>query len=258
MSLEHRLVCADCLGPEGLATLPDKSVDHVITDPPYEPEAHTRQRRVKRGHFLRLEPIPFGPIEARIRLAVALQMVRVCRGWLLVFSQDEGVGPWKTVLVEAGAKWRRLLVWVKPDAQPQLSGDRPAQGHESIAAAWCGEGRSTWNGGGRSAVYQVLKSDVCGVVHAHPTQKPLALMEALVRDFTRRGDLVCDPFAGSGSTGVACKRLGRAFVGWEMREGYAAAARYRIERARQQIEIAEPSAVAEQIEMPIASGEDGS
>lgn len=54
----------------------------------------------------------------------------------------------------------------------------------------------------------------------HPTTKPLALMRRIVEDFTDPDDLICDPFAGSGTTGVACIRLGRRFIGWEKDPAY--------------------------------------
>lgn len=76
----------------------------------------------------------------------------------------------------------------------------------------------------------------------HPTQKPLALMAALVRDFTDPGDLVCDPFAGSGTTGVACRRMGRRFIGWERDPKYHAIATRRIGAAREQMDLLEPPA----------------
>src|SRR5581483_3247502 len=58
----------------------------------------------------------------------------------------------------------------------------------------------------------------------HPTQKPVALMEYLVRTYTRPGDLVLDNTMGSGTTGVACVRAGRRFVGIERDPGYFAVA----------------------------------
>jgi len=65
----------------------------------------------------------------------------------------------------------------------------------------------------------------------HPTQKPLLLMEHIVRDFTRPGDTILDPFMGSGTTGVACGHLGRRFVGIELDEGYFKIAEKRIRDA---------------------------
>jgi site-specific DNA-methyltransferase (adenine-specific) len=62
-------------------------------------------------------------------------------------------------------------------------------------------------------------------------------MELLVRLFSDRGELILDPFAGSGSTGVAAVRQGRRFLGWEMNREYVAVARKRISLAREQLEM---------------------
>ncbi|MCP4967401.1 MAG: site-specific DNA-methyltransferase [bacterium] len=71
----------------------------------------------------------------------------------------------------------------------------------------------------------------------HPTQKPVLLMESLVSDFTDPGELICDPFAGSGTTGVACIRLGRRFIGWEKDPEFFETAVKRLRKTRQQITI---------------------
>jgi len=66
----------------------------------------------------------------------------------------------------------------------------------------------------------------------HPTQKPLALMEELVKTYSNEGDIVLDNCMGSGTTGVACMNLGRDFIGIEKEENYYLIARERIEGAR--------------------------
>ena len=86
-------------------------------------------------------------------------------------------------------------------------------------------GRKRWNGGGSRAFWSFCVEHEDRV---HPTQKPLALMLRLVEQFTDPGDVVLDPFCGSGTTGVACLRLGRRFVGVERDERYAALARERL------------------------------
>jgi site-specific DNA-methyltransferase (adenine-specific) len=63
----------------------------------------------------------------------------------------------------------------------------------------------------------------------HPTAKPLALMEYLIRTYTRVGDLVLDPFAGSGTTLVAAKRLDRRYIGGDTDAGYCDVARGRLD-----------------------------
>jgi DNA modification methylase len=68
----------------------------------------------------------------------------------------------------------------------------------------------------------------------HPTQKPLELIEWLIKTYTNKGDLVFDPFMGSGTTGVACRQLGRRFIGIEKDRGFYEMAKKRIESANPQ------------------------
>ena len=203
-------------------------VDHVISDPPFEKEAHTQHRRVKReGGVMEMEPLSFAAITANEREAVAAQMARLARRWVIVFSQVEAAMEWQRVLTLDGAlSPRRIGVWVKPDAMPQFSGDRPGMGYESLVFAHR-KGRSRWNGGGRVAVFTHTKNTPGGA-HDHETQKPVPLMLELVELFTDPDEIVLDPFAGSGTTGVACLRLARRFLGIEKDARYAAIARERL------------------------------
>ena len=221
----------DCLA--GMAALADRSVDVVITDPPYEAEAHTSQRLVARaGGKLEVEPITFPPISEEQRTESARHMARLARRWILVFCQVEAAMKWRAALEDAGAVYKRTCQWVKPDGKPQYSGDRPGIGYESIVACHA-PGRSKWNGGGSHGVFIVNKGGDPRT--GHQTQKPLALMELLVRLFSDPGELILDPFAGSGTTGVAAVRLGRRFFGWEMNPAYVEMARKRLATAREQL-----------------------
>jgi site-specific DNA-methyltransferase (adenine-specific) len=224
----------DCL--PFLRSLPDKSVDHVITDPPYEAEAHGASRRLLGGVIDRT-PLDFGAITADVRVEFSIQAERVARGWVLAFCQVEAVWAWKVALESSGAGWRRAMVWVKPDGSPQLTGDRPGQSYECMALAWAGVGRSVWNGGGKRGIYTFNVNDFGRLPggRPHPTMKPLRLMEALVRDFTNEGETILDPFAGSGTTGVAAIRLGRKFIGCERDPKYHAVAVKRLSQAREQL-----------------------
>lgn len=62
----------------------------------------------------------------------------------------------------------------------------------------------------------------------HPTQKPVAVMEWLIKHLTNENDVVLDPFMGSGSTGVACKNLNRYFIGCELEQEYFEISKHRI------------------------------
>src|SRR5881392_3683474 len=230
---EWALSQGDCLA--GLSAMPDGSADVVITDPPYEAEAHTSQRLVARaGGKLVVEPLTFPPITEELRTESARQMARLARRWILVFCQVEAAMKWRAALESGGAIYKRACLWIKPDGKPQYSGDRPGIGYESIVACHV-PGRSRWNGGGSHGVFIVNKGG--DVRTGHQTQKPLALMERLVRLFSNPGELVLDPFAGSGTTGVAALRLGRRFVGWEMNPEYATITRRRLANAREQLQI---------------------
>ena len=207
----------------------------VLTDPPYEVEAHTLQRRVKRGGgVLAIEALPFAKIDAERRRAACGGIRRLACGWVLVFCQAEAVSEWREALETAGIRYMRPMVWIKPDAMPQYSGDRPGMGYESIVAAWAGEGRSHWNGAGRVGVFHHTKNDphFDDGRHAHPTQKPEALIRDLIGLFSAPGDLVLDPFAGSGTTLVAAKNLNRRAIGIEIEPRYCEIS---VKRLRQEV-----------------------
>lgn len=240
------------------------SFTHVVTDPPYDEEAHTLQRRtlgagVTRSRRLKNSALPFKSLSQHDRDIFCPSAVHKCAGWFIAFCQAESVGEWRQSLRQAGAKWRRAGVWVKPDSSPQLSGDRPACGHEAIALAWCGRGRSVWSGGGSRAVWTIPKHDAGhghgGISNEHPTQKPLRLMRKLVSDFTQPGDVVCDPFMGAGTTGIACIELGRKFVGVEIDGSYFEIACRRIAaaHAQQKMDFRVHPQVTERLSLELAA-----
>ena len=210
-------------------------VDHVITDPPYEEDAHTKARRVERGaergtararSDMRVEVLPFPPITDEERAAVSLEIGRLARRWALVFCQAEAASAWERSLLAGGMNRRRWCVWVKPDGQPQFSGDRPGVGYETIVACHA-MGKSRWNGGGKLGVFNYAKCEGVGSA-PHPTTKPEQLLRELVALFSDPLETILDPFMGSGTTLVAAKRLGRKAIGIELEEKYCAIAAKRL------------------------------
>lgn len=217
----------------GMATLADGSVDVVCTDPPYSEHTHSKQwvsaaltaegkHRVSSNY----SGLGFSPITEEQARAVSLQFARIVRRWVLVFSDLEGIAMWREALVGAGLDYVRTCIWDKVDGAPQFTGDRPAAGAEAIICAHP-KGKKRWNGGGRRNVLRHAVNGERGD-KPHPSTKPLALMRELIELFTDPGELVLDAYAGSGSTGVACGMLGRDFIGWELKEEYAAIARRRL------------------------------
>ena len=219
------LYLGDCL--EILPTI--TAVDHIICDPPYEKEAHRKDRRVMRRDGLVAGPLSFGRLTERQRDDLPKFANDRCGGWFIVFCQAEAVALWRDSLESAGLKYKAPMIWVKPDGMPQFNGQGPGMGYESMIAAWCGGSYSRWNGGGKHGVFIIPKGE--GAPAAHETQKPVRLMAKIVELFTAPGSVVLDPFMGSGTTGVACVNLGRKFIGIELDERYFQIACERIERA---------------------------
>ena len=208
-------------------------VDAVITDPPYEAEAHTAMKRTRSSMRTgENDVIDFRPMDEAFRGAVINEIAKKCKGWFLAFCQVEAADKWRQAVLSAEGKYRRTMVWVKPDASPQFNGQGPAQGYECISASWFGDGISKWNAGGKRGVY--THNSTHGRFGGHPTEKPISLMQELVSDFVPVSGVVLDPFMGSGSTGVACMGMGIRFIGIEIDPDYFEIACKRLELAQKQ------------------------
>ncbi len=189
-------------------------VDTILSDPPYEAVMQNKWGVLSRNSpssHVQHESLGFDAID-HMRDEVAKASIEACRGWAVFFCMAEGVRAWRDSIELAGARYKRAMVWIKPDAMPQFNGQGPSTGHEMLVSAWCGDGHSKWNGGGRPGVFTFTKNTQGA---EHPTQKPLPLMAELVRLFSFSGEIVCDPFCGSGTTGIASVKFGRNFIGIE-------------------------------------------
>lgn len=191
-------------------------VDHVISDPPYEDELHGAMGRIRRNDGRAMvQDLGFDGINLT-RTEIAAACVEASSGWVLLFTLAEGVRAWRDDLQAAGAKWDTTCFWVKPDASPRFNGQGPARGAECFVTCWSGTGYRRWNAGGKRGIYtHCVNTNRQG---EHPTEKPVPLMVEIITDFTRSGELICDPFMGSGTTGVAAVKTGRRFVGIEQNE----------------------------------------
>lgn len=194
-------------------------VDHVITDPPYDAATHENARKGVNGTAHNVaQGIDFDPIEPS---AVAPLLLSVSRRWVIAFCSLQQLGAYEAA---AGDAWVRAGAWRKLDGAPQFTGDRPAQGCDGVAILHR-KGRKKWNGGG-SAAFWATNTERTN--RQHPTQKPEPLIADLISLFTDAGDLILDPFGGSGTTAVAAKRLGRRCILIEREEKYCAIAAKRL------------------------------
>jgi hypothetical protein len=256
------LRCGDRLDPvTGLASLADKSVDLVVTDPPYaisnEGMWHIgRPGKGKRRFDFFEGDADFAAMVETVEL-VAIETVRLMapKASAYWYCGHREFGP-LVDLFESRGMTTRFLVWCKASPSPPPPGSGWPSGAELCVYAYP-KGRTWTHGGSTPPPNNVITVD--GLRHGqpgkvdHPTQKPLAVVEPLLRASSLPGELVCDPFAGSGTTGVACIRLGRRFIGWERDPKYFAVAVKRLRAAREQLGLFERPAV-EKFKQPSLTG----
>lgn len=216
-----RLIQGDCL-----EVLPDIGrVDAVVTDPPYGEKTHSGMRNGYGENSIDFASTSVESVRRVMSLCVP-------RRWLVTFIEWRFCGDLERA-PPARMRFVRMGVWVKTNPMPQLTGDRPGTGWEAIAILH-GDGRLRWNGGGKPAVYSHGKSRYGYFGPSlHPTEKPLGLVQEIVEDFTDFDETILDPFMGSGTTGVACIKTGRQFIGIEKEPKYFDIAVNRIRRAWQ-------------------------
>lgn len=211
-----------------------EQVDHVITDPPYSEHTHKKQwigaaltedgnPRVGTAH----SELGFDPITQREAEQFAAVVKVQCKRWALMFCDLESIAMWKGAVERAELDYVRACIWDKVDSAPQFTGDRPAASAEGIVIA-SQPGRKKWNGGGRRNVFRYAVNGPQKGAKPHPATKPEGLMGELVALFTDPGDLIIDPYMGSGSTLRAAKDLGRRAIGIEEKEKWCEVAARRM------------------------------
>ncbi len=214
-------------------------VDHCITDPPYGEQTQKNARTLSdpdsgvTEHY-----IDFKMDESAVRRAFDLTG-RITRRWVVASMEFRHAALFEKEPPE-NLRFVRVGCWVKANGAPQFTGDRPAQGWEAIAILHRAGEKLRWNGGGLRAVWEMAVERNNG----HPTPKPVGLMLDWIRLFTDNGETVLDPFMGSGTTGVACARLGCKFIGIEIRTDYFELACRRIEAAHAQRDLFSPNGEA--------------
>jgi hypothetical protein len=213
------------------------AVSGVITDPPYSERTHLGHdagTKPARDEVAR-SPLGYGALSPADCRAFAHRFSVLAEGWV-VWMHDHVLAPHiHAALASAGRTVFAPLPYFHPGRSVRLTGDGPCSWTDWITVArtprqvkWgtlpggyvAGEG---WNDKARMG------------------GKPTRLMRLLVKDYSRPGDLVCDPFMGAGTTGVACMLEGRRFVGVEIDPAAFDTCCRRIEAAQQQADMFAPA-----------------
>jgi DNA modification methylase len=141
--------------------------------------------------------------------------------------------------------FKHMIVW---DKGPMGIGWHYRRSYETVLVASKRGGKCKWYDTTK-AVENIIRPGYLGIrkiipqADQHPTEKPWKLAAHFIRLHTQPGDTVLDPFAGSGSTAVACIKTGRNFIGVELEQKFCDLARERIAKAREEVEAAERQAV---------------
>ena len=245
------IIQGDCI--EQLRKIPDKSVDLVFADPPYNLQLGGDLLRPDNSKVDAVDDhwdqfASFKAYDDFTRAWMAeCQRVLKDDGALWVIGSYHNIFRVGTVLQDLGFWILNDVVWRKSNPMPNFKGTRFANAHETLiwAAKSRGAKRYTFNYDAmKMANDEVqMRSDwtlpLCTGEErikgsdghkAHPTQKPEALLYRVILTSTRPGDVILDPFFGVGTTGAAAKRLGRRFIGIERESEYIAHAKERIRK----------------------------
>jgi site-specific DNA-methyltransferase (adenine-specific) len=221
----------DCL--EGLAQIPDKSVDVIITDPPYflsmgHAGSKTTAKALAKNSDMLNSNRCFNDLAicSPFYKQLFAEYARVLKdtGSFYFFTDFRGYA-YYFPLLNAALPVRNLIVWDKI-AGP---GSFYSFAHEFIVFGTYqsktkkGVGSNVWRMQAFSSGAKKTNGE-----KEHPTQKPVELIQKMIEDSTEPGAVVLDTFMGSGTTAVACLRTGRNYIGFELDEGYLALAQRRI------------------------------
>lgn len=191
-------------------------VDAIITDPPYSERTHSGHNRVLSGGRLPTRrTIDYSSWTPEDVAEFVEGWAPRCRGWFVALTSHDLWGAWERELERAGRYVFQPIPIVIPGMSVRLSGDGP-----SSWAIWAAVARprtiefSRW--GTLPGAYWVRRHELSSSRTSITGGKPEILMRALVRDYSRRGDLVCDPCAGGATTLLAAMIEGRRAIGAEI------------------------------------------
>jgi DNA modification methylase len=214
----HRLLCGDATVAASYDALLDgEEVDMVFTDPPYNVNYANSAKDKLRGKDRAILNDNLGDGFYDFLLAALTPILAHCRGGIYVAMSSSELDVLQAAFRAAGGKWSTFIIWAKhtftlgrADYQRQ---------YEPILYGWPEGAQRHWCGDrDQSDVWQIKKPQKNDL---HPTMKPVELVERALRNSSRPGDVVLDPFGGSGTTLIAAEKSGRVARVMELDPKYA-------------------------------------
>lgn len=234
---DARLICGDCLNV--LPSLP--MVDAVIVDPPYSQRCHVGHDSAGASDGPRAR-LGYSHLTESMVKDLASLYALICRGWIVWMTDSDLTLSIRRALESVGRYAFAPLPFYQPGRSVRLSGDGPCSWTDYIMVARTAH-QTRWGtlpGGYVAGSGWNDKARMGG--------KPTRLMQALVSDYSRPGNIVLDTHMGAGTTGVACALEGRRFIGVEIdREAFDLACE-RIENAYRQMPLIPHAPMQKQIQ----------
>ncbi|MCU6432645.1 site-specific DNA-methyltransferase [Undibacterium sp. Jales W-56] len=202
----HRLLCGDSTQAGSYKQLlQDELVDMVFTDPPYNVNYANTAKDRQRGKDRAILNDNLGDGFYDFLLAALTPTIASCRGGIYVAMSSSELDVLQSAFREAGGKWSTFVIWAKNTFTLGRS-DYQRQ-YEPILYGWPEGATRHWCGDrDQSDVWQIKKPHKNDL---HPTMKPVELVERAIRNSSRPGNVVLDPFGGSGTTLIAAEKTGR-------------------------------------------------
>lgn len=232
----NKIICGDCL--EVMPNIPDKSIDMILCDLPYgttackwdtiipfEPLWKQYKRIIKDNGAIVLtasQPFTSKLVMSNLKMfkyEIIWDKIKPSTG---LHAKIQPLRQHENILIFGGKTYNPLMEKAKNRIdKPRIANDGEAFGGKEIL-------RQHSNNGEKYPRSIITISNANQNNRQHPTQKPVALFEYLIKTYTNKGDIVLDNCAGSGTTGVACKNLGRNYILIEREKKYIEIARRRI------------------------------
>ena len=243
-----RILMGDCI--QRMNSLPAGSVDMIFADPPYNLQLQGKLHRPDNSRvdgvdddWDKFESLSTYEVFTRAWLTAARRLLKD-NGTIWVIGSYHNIFKVGSVLQDLDFWVLNDVIWRKTNPMPNFRGTRFTNAHETLI--WCSKSQDakgiTFNYEAMKALNEGLqmRSDwllpICsggerlqvGGVKGHATQKPEALLYRVILSSTNEGDVILDPFFGSGTTGAVAKMLGRHYIGLEREEKYVKLATERL------------------------------
>ena len=212
---KYSLIFGDCL--KRLKEIPSNSIDLIIADPPYDIKNTTPGGNSKLANSMRPtnDQIKNKNLTKGYDLSILHELIRVCKGInIYIFCNKAQLPLYFNYFVNGYNTNFDLIKWVKTNPVPTFFNKYISDTEYCFYArkkGYCNP--QSYEDG--LTLYSDKLNTIDKNKYMHPTVKPLPLIEKLVRNSSKKGDIILDPFMGTGTTGVACLNHERKFIGME-------------------------------------------